>query len=987
MGKVYRAEQKGVGRTVAVKLMHPHLIGDETAAARFTNEARAASQLNHPHSISVIDFGQTEAGVLYIVMEFLRGRTLDQVLREEHPLALGRIAHLMCQAMEAVDAAHRIAIIHRDLKPENIFLLDGKSQLDFVKVLDFGIAKMLDIEKRGVTTPGLVPGTPEYMSPEQARGERLDPRSDVYSLAVITYELLTGSVPFRGKSAVATMMSHVQDPPVPPSARSPQRGVPAALEAIVLWGLAKLREERIPSAIHFRDVLSAWAQVAGVWPEIDPRASSPDVLLDLFSADEVHEFREQVNTADGVQVTDMHPLPVPQAPELLFGREALVERIDRFLAGERPAALRIQGAPGIGKHRLIEEVVKRGSKSLFVVRCGADDGAVPGLLGPVRRAAALLIGLELKDADASSVITAAKAVGVEEHDIPALLALFGLPSQIEQLEGEKRWRERAAAFRSLIHTVSLGKPLLLVFEDIDRYDEPSRDLICSLAAAPAGRPLLLLSHQPTHTHLWPAEMQVIDLPALSDVAAAELLTATFAGDSVPATLAFPMLEAAGGHPLFILQLAFAMRFDRLTVPPGNVADLIADRLDTLSQQQRRLLQLMAVARRPLSLAQLQKTAPTPVQAADVESLVKRGFLKSVASGFTFVHDHVAVVIDSAIPAEVRRECHQAVSAAWRDSGAPLAQVAQHAYYADDGPVAIDELRRVGQTAEREGDLAQATSSYSRALELVRREWGRGRMGATELDEIAIEVARGLADVLRRTGQGFAAEGVLEELLTVAAGHAGTRATLRLDLGRIDRENDKLERASRRLELARLDAEADGRKSLVGEVCRELSRVMGLLGQREEAGALLYESMHKLGGGNWSELLEAATIADQIGFPDRARGYLLDALAEAERRDEAVGRLATVAQMAAVHQRCGEWEEAELRLRQGIEVARKLGDRTALTRQLVELGRVRRICGDVEGARLQLQDALQVARALNWWEGIRAAQEESEMLQYAAPQAL
>src|SRR5271166_5175137 len=178
MGRVYCAEQVALGRTVAVKVVHPQLAGDELTAARFLNEARAASRLSHPNSVAIFDFGRTVEGHPYIVMEHLRGQDLGRVAQAEGPLPLRRIVHILQQTLAALGEAHALGIVHRDVKPDNIVLETLRSGLDFVKVVDFGLAKLLTEDARTLgrsqSRPGLVCGTPEYMSPEQGRGDVLD---------------------------------------------------------------------------------------------------------------------------------------------------------------------------------------------------------------------------------------------------------------------------------------------------------------------------------------------------------------------------------------------------------------------------------------------------------------------------------------------------------------------------------------------------------------------------------------------------------------------------------------------------------------------------------------------------------------------------------------------------------------------------------------------------------------------------------------------
>ena len=202
MGNVYRAVQLSLGKPVAIKVLHQHLMSDDKLVGRFKREAKSAALLNHPNSIQIIDSGQDRDGLLYIAMELLDGRDLAQVLRDEFPLPLPRVVRIMTQVLSALEEAHARGVIHRDLKPSNIMLIERRDEKDFVKVCDFGIAKATlsdaDEDRSAMLTiQGLVCGTPEYMSPEQARAEPLDGRADLYSAAVILYQLVTGDIPFR----------------------------------------------------------------------------------------------------------------------------------------------------------------------------------------------------------------------------------------------------------------------------------------------------------------------------------------------------------------------------------------------------------------------------------------------------------------------------------------------------------------------------------------------------------------------------------------------------------------------------------------------------------------------------------------------------------------------------------------------------------------------------------------------------------------------
>ena len=250
MGTVYRAEQTALGRTVAVKLLHPYL-RDEASVARFYEEARVASRLNHPNTVAVIDFGVTETGCPYLVMEYLDGTDLGAVLSNcGAVLSTSRICHILRGVLGALAEAHDQGIVHRDLKPENILLARYRDGTETVKVVDFGLAQVRSttVGSRPLTQPGTVVGTPQYMPPEQFSGDDLDGRSDLYALGVVMFELLTGRLPFLEESLVKLGMQHFNDAPPDPRSVAPGLGIPPPLGRIALRAMAKAKEDRFQSA-------------------------------------------------------------------------------------------------------------------------------------------------------------------------------------------------------------------------------------------------------------------------------------------------------------------------------------------------------------------------------------------------------------------------------------------------------------------------------------------------------------------------------------------------------------------------------------------------------------------------------------------------------------------------------------------------------------------------------------------------------------------
>jgi len=248
MGAIYRATQHGLGREVAVKVVTPALLHDEIAIKRFLREAKLASRLSHPNAVAVLDFGQTSDGLFYLVMELVRGRTLDQVFAEG-ALTPARVVRIGTQICDALEGAHALQIIHRDLKPANIMVMAASR--DLVKVLDFGLAKSLMQAEGAVTMMGSssLVGTPAFMPPEAATGGTVDARSDLYSLGCVLYEATMGKPPFEASFVPAIIAMHATEP-VPPLI-----GAPVGLARVIERLLEKDPARRFPSAAATREAL------------------------------------------------------------------------------------------------------------------------------------------------------------------------------------------------------------------------------------------------------------------------------------------------------------------------------------------------------------------------------------------------------------------------------------------------------------------------------------------------------------------------------------------------------------------------------------------------------------------------------------------------------------------------------------------------------------------------------------------------------------
>jgi hypothetical protein len=289
MGQVYLAEHVKMGRRSAIKVMSPAMVHDPDAVARFNREAANASRITHPNVCAVYDFGETSDGLIYLAMEFVEGEPLTSLIEREGALPLGQATAIFKQTADALQAAHDLGIVHRDLKPDNIMIAPGRDGGDLVKVVDFGIAKAVGGDEAGqkVTKTGLVVGTPEFMSPEQLSGDKLDGRSDLYSLALVYFRMLTGELPFQADSVQETMIKRLTDEPQKLAATRPDLAFPDGLQQVFDAALARSPNDRYQTVAKFADDVLAVAGLARA-----TRGVAPATRVDIEGKTQLLDSRE-----------------------------------------------------------------------------------------------------------------------------------------------------------------------------------------------------------------------------------------------------------------------------------------------------------------------------------------------------------------------------------------------------------------------------------------------------------------------------------------------------------------------------------------------------------------------------------------------------------------------------------------------------------------------------------------------------------------------
>jgi serine/threonine-protein kinase len=271
-GAVFEGKQLATEREVALKILHPQNVSDPTVIGRFRREAEACSKLRSPNTVTLYDFDETPDGTLYLAMELVRGRSLQQLQRREGPLSTARVLKILRQVTIALREAHEQGIVHRDMKPENV-MIETRGEDDFVKVLDFGIAKIVSgdgAKKPALTAIGQTVGTLEFMSPEQLRGKPLDGRSDIYGLGMMAFEMLTGELPFKATKVTTDIINfHLNKQPDPPSRLTTTQKIAPAIDALVLKMVGKSPNDRHANADellhHIDEALASLDTRANKW--------------------------------------------------------------------------------------------------------------------------------------------------------------------------------------------------------------------------------------------------------------------------------------------------------------------------------------------------------------------------------------------------------------------------------------------------------------------------------------------------------------------------------------------------------------------------------------------------------------------------------------------------------------------------------------------------------------------------------------------------
>lgn len=808
MGRVYRAEQVSLNKTVAVKAIHPHLASDESAAGRFYTEARACSRINHPNAVSVLDFGRTEEGLLYIVMEYLRGRDLARVVWERGRLSTRESVHIITQVLAALSEAHHHQVVHRDVKPENIFVEPMRTGEEFVKVLDFGLARLLDGPGNRMTNPGLVCGTPEFMAPEQCQGETVGPQSDQYAAAVVLYHCLTGRLPFEADAPAQVLLKQVVEPAPDPRKFAPS--VPESMVKVLRRALEKKPEARYPSVVDFASALRlALEEAEGPTPRVKSgilcvSCNEPITPGVKFCSNCGTPFGKTPARSDVRTPTPTPHVTDPRIGERLtappfVGRQTERAKLNEAWVRAREGGfefVRVIGEEGSGRHRLVSDLVataKADGARVVTVRPDPTWADVP--YEPVRRAVRELLGIAgaVDPCDWLESVTDAGRGGAD----PLVRAGFHEIFRSQGAAGlEPAARNDAAARAVRFALAGVGShrgPVLFVVSRADRVDAATRRVLTSVCATPVPGPVMALVLQ-TPRYVSPvASTLELRLGGFDPREVQEFLRAVAMTD----------IELPEGplSPLHLLQLLHWHR-EGGGPAPRQLVDLVSARIARVSPSARRILQGLAIVGET-SLDLLDSVVEARCDDATLDWLLRNGWIHRDAQDLherlRIAHSMLREVIRSETPAAVAEALHRAALRVAETLELPMEVRAMHADLGGDVFRALVLYDPVGDAATLRGDYDSAARVLRRGLELARRELSRGDLN--EPDSAVVIFALKLSEALFKTGHLVEAEGVLREGIGVAPRGGAEALRLQAQLGRILLARGRVDDARRTLDLA------------------------------------------------------------------------------------------------------------------------------------------------------------------------------------------
>jgi hypothetical protein len=982
-GAVFRADQMALGRTVAVKILSSQLASDPRLVKRFQDEALAASRLNHPNTVSVIDYGQSPDGLLYLVMEYVKGPTLTQLIASSHPIPLDRVLDVVGQILAGIEEAHLAGVVHADLKSDNVIVDQRRPDWDVVKVVDFGIARLITAPRDGEDRS--ICGTPEYMAPETITGAPPGFASDLYSVGVIFYELLTGETPFVGGTTVEILTRQLRHAPTPPSQRRPGE-IAHNIEEVVLRALAKHPHDRFSDAAAFRAAVQQLREARRM------NRSSNVATCESCSAQIPARFRFCPECGQPRRVgldalraplaTEPAPPPEPvEVPNVGVGaREAVVRH---FTNATTPAVLHLSGPPGSGRSALLRAAYEElGETTLTIYQSSPDPTGLATPLYPIRAAVAAVLALP-PVCTLDELHRAATELGLQERDLPGLAELFGHPGSLVDLEPMVRRREMIASTVRALQAAARDQAVAVVFENVDDYDHPSQELIRRLGERAEEQPnlRLVVTSRPELAAQWrvPAEhvpLDPLDGEALTGVAK-DLVASGVPNPPRAHTLA-AITRGMLGHVDHLVR--YLHEGGSLGDGLVTLADLVAARISLLPQSALELAQVLAVFGNELErdlLARASEMGPRAFESS-LRVLTARQMLHDAHGVVAFATTLLRDIVYDTTPADVRRALHGNAAQVLAQVSSDPAVLGHHHDLAGHADEAAEYLMRAGDRAAHYLDDEGACALYQRALHAARSVLYAGDEDHDTRRYTLLSVK--LADALCASGQLGLARGVLDEARPWAAGMPKSEAMIARASAHLSIGDDDLPGATGFVRRAIGYAISSGDGTLIADLYLDLAAILtrggdpdGARRELEEGVDLvtLGEGMTAEGGPPemWRMLSRLSQLASGAGDHARALQIGEHALRHARRVHSRLGTARVQVMLAAECEKVGQKDQADRYRQTAIGELRALGDRRSTAELILSVVAPTRTLLRVTPP--ALHEARTLAAEVGWTEGANA----------------
>jgi serine/threonine-protein kinase len=980
-GAVYKADQIALGRTVAVKILNEELCADPRMISRFRGEAMSASRLNHANCVSIIDYGQAPDGLLYLAMEYVKGPTLTQLLTNESPLGVERVIEIVCQALAGIEEAHLAGVVHADLKSDNIIVDQRRAGIDLVKIVDFGIARLVtgvrDVEERSIS------GTPEYMAPEVIGGAPPGFASDIYAVGVILYELLVEKTPFFAGSTTEILTNHLKAQPV--LASQNRDGMPKELDFVIGKSLAKHPSDRYANAAEMREAL------LGIRARLRNRPATDKCASCGASWEPRFKFCPECGTPRQ-RISKIFDVPTPTTnlgtllPLPFSGRTreltALVRHMERAPAPH--GGLLVVGNEGAGRSALLRQAYQRlAADGRVIYQVGPDPSGLAAPFYPIRSLLAAILELPPMSSK-KDVRDAVLGLGLNDRDVPGLSQLFGHPTTLLELEPPVRRREIVWSTLRALERVASRAAVAIACEDVDRFDQPSQEILRrATETGELALPPIVMTSGPAFGAHWPESVQRIELAALDTTAVNRIVAhVTQAGvHGVPATQA--LVETTRAYPGHIDHVVrYLLEGGKAEDTKVSLPDLIAARLSMLTQTTRDVLQAAAVLGTEPQLDFLRPMMPAGTLEPALRDAEQHGLLvRDVSGELAFTSRLVREIVYDATPADVRRSLHASAAAAVETMSQDIGLLGHHHDLAGHAKRAIELLRAAGDLAAAQLDDAGAGQFLYRALLAVRQAVQSGDIeDGADLQFVSLSVK--LADVLRTRGETALARGILAEARDWSSAPLLVslidRASAAIALGEGDVEGAIV--ALRRGVGRAIGA---GDMNLVCELYLDLSQALLRAGDAETANRELVEciDLATLGEGFtategpesfWRVLRAQSSMVDAAGDSYRALRLAEAALFHAQRVRSRLGAARVQQLLSALCEKAGLSGKAERYRQAAIQEMRNLGDRRATAELLL-------METPTKGALVttaRMQDAMMLTKEIGWSEGHERAKLKS-----------